>query len=165
MHYFGKQIKKKKKTASYRPPNSLPFPTQRPQGSLALPPTPASPLPSSAPSPLQWRLPKELSLSWLPAFAPLVPASCHALPLIPACEQLPVAPGPGSEAPHPQGPPGPRQRTSPRPSPTALCLLQRPSGLFCPINKLVKGFPDARPWQGHLVIHPQSLTLASTAPA
>ena len=42
------------------------------------------PSPSLVPSPLQSRLPKELSPSWLPASAPPVPPSWQALPLIPA---------------------------------------------------------------------------------
>ena len=45
---------------------------------------PAHP-PPSAPSPLLSPLPRELSLSWLPASAPPKPHSWHGLPLIPAC--------------------------------------------------------------------------------
>lgn len=46
--------------------------------------------PSTKPYPLQSLLPKELSLAWLHAFAPPIPSSWHAHPLVPAWSTAPL---------------------------------------------------------------------------
>lgn len=67
--------------------------------------------------------PKELSSSWLPAYAPPVPPPGMPFPSFLPGEQLPVAPGPGSEAPHPQGLLGTGRRP---PWPFTHCTLPPP---------------------------------------